>query len=226
MKEIINWIKKFSRKNWWIYIVFVFCLYFIFTTDSWNIVEILIIFTFHFLWDMFMMMMWDNYANNEKKKGSIYQILGLLVFCIISIYSLIFNWKINYIISQLMFWFTWLKVYFEDIFWKKYKIFSYKTSIILWLIILWNYYYFNLFNTFWEFLQMIWFISFSVFLIINNEKIKYFWSLVAIFLTTFAWWTEIYNSFLISNIKWIDISYTLLPLTVFISYLKNIKLYL
>jgi len=94
------------------------------------------------------------------------------------------------------------------------------------LSILLIYYNFNLINTFWELLQIIWFISFSTVLILNNEKIKYFWSLVSVFVITLAWSIEIYNSFLISNIKGVDISYTLLPLTVFVFYLKNFKKYL
>jgi len=173
--------------------------------------------------------MWDYYSNNDKRKWSIFQVLSVLVFTIIWIYALIFNWKLNYIISQLMFGFTWLKAFFEDIKWvKKYRIFNYKTSIIIiiWLSILLIYYNFNLINTFWELLQIIWFISFSTVLILNNEKIKYFWSLVSVFVITLAWSIEIYNSFLISNIKGVDISYTLLPLTVFVFYLKNFKKYL
>jgi len=60
-----------------------------------------------------MMMMWDYYSNNDKRKWSIFQVLSVLVFTIIWIYALIFNWKLNYIISQLMFGFTWLKAFLK-----------------------------------------------------------------------------------------------------------------
>lgn len=106
------------------------------------------------------------------------------------------------------------------------NIFEITIVFFLWLIILWFYFYFDFINSFGQFLQLIWFTIFASFLSINDEKIKYFWSLVGIFLIFLSSGLETYSSFLISNIKWIDISYTLLPLTVFVFYFKNIKKYL
>lgn len=222
---LLNEIKKFSRDNWWIYIIFLICISIIYYTNTWNIFEITIIFFLHFLWDIFMMMMWDYYAQNEKKKWWIYQIFSMLVFTIISIYAFIFNWKLNYIISQILFWLSSFKAYL-DIKNISQKILNYKTIFFVWIIILVIYFYFELINSFGQILQIIWFIFFAWFLSINDEKIKYFWSLFAIFLIFLSSGIETYNSFLISNIKWIDVSYTLLPLTVFVFYLRNIKKYI
>lgn len=225
MNLLLQEIKKFSRENRWIYIIFLISVSIIWYTNTGNIFEISVIFFLHFLWDIFMMMMWDYYAKNEKKKWWIYQIFSMIVFSIISIYALIFNWKLNYIISQILFWLSSLKAYL-DIKNNPQKILNYKTIFLVWLIILWVYFYFELINSFGQFLQIIGFILFAWFLTINDEKIKYFWSLVWIFLIFLSSGLETYNSFLISNIKGIDVSYTLLPLTVFVFYLKNLKSYL
>lgn len=226
MFHFLKEIKIFSQDNWWIYIIFIICISIIWYTNTGNIFEISIVFLLHFLWDICMMMMWNYYSNNEKKKWSISQILSFVIFTTIWIYAFIFNGKINYLISQIMFWFTSIKVYLEDIKWITYKIFNYKTSIIIWLLTLWLYYYFHLVSTFGQFLQIVWFISFSIALILNNEKYKYFWSLLSIFIIMFASGVETYSSFLQSNIVGVDISFTLLPLTVFVFYLKNLKKYL
>lgn len=226
MNILLKEVKNFSQDNWWIYIIFVICISLIWYTNTGNIFEITIVFFLHFLADICMMMMWSYYANGDKKNWSISQILSFVIFTIIWIYAFIFNGKINYLISQIMFWFTSIKVYLEDIKWITYKIFNYKTSIIIWLFTLGLYYYFHLISTFGQALQIVWFISFSTALILNNEKYKYFWSLLSIFIIMFASGIETYSSFLQSNIAGVDISFTLLPLTVFVFYLKNLKKYL
>lgn len=226
MNIFIKEIRNFSRDNWWLYIIFFICISLIWYTNTGNIFEISVVFFLHFLWDIFMMMMGEYYANWEKRKGSISQILSVIVFTFIGIYAFIFNGKINYLMSQVMFWFTSIKVYFEDMKWVSYKILNYKTSLIIWCLMMWMYWYFNLVHTFAQVLQIIGFIAFSTALILNNEKHKYFWSLMAIFIIMTSSGIETYSSFLQANIKGIDISFTLLPLTVFVFYMKNIKKYL
>lgn len=219
-------VKNFSKQNWWIYIMFVLCLSIIYKTNTWNILEISIVFLMHFVWDIFSMMMWDFYINNENKKWTIFQLLSGFIFIIVAIYAFIFNWKVNYLLSQILFWFAGAKSYFYDIKWKKYKFFNYKVSIILWIILTLFVVYTNIINGFGQILQMISFVIFSTFLVVENPKSKYFWLLLWAFLMAIASWIEVYNSFLLWNIKWMDISYTLLPFTVFVFYFKSVKKYL
>lgn len=223
MNLLLKEIKLFSKSNWWVYIIFLICISIIWKTNTWNIFEITIIFLLHFLWDLFVMMMSDFYKNKDKRKWSIYQIFSWIIFNIIWIYALIFNAKPNYFISNIMFWFTSLKLYFEDIKQKKYKIFNYKNSIILWIFIFIIFLYFGLLDYIWNFIQLLWFILFAIALILDNEKTKYFLSILALFLQVLWWWLNIYNSFLLANIVWVDVSFTLLPLTVFIFYLKSLS---
>lgn len=225
MSRFFQEIKKFSVENGRIYIIFLICISIIYYTNTGNIFEITIVFFLHFLGDIFMMMMWDYYAQNDKKKWWIYQILSMATFTIISIYAFIFNGKLNYLISQIVFWMSSFKAYF-DIKKSNQKIFNYKTILWVGILIIWGYMYFDIIHGFWAYLQIIGFILFAAFLSINDEKIKYFWSLVAIFFIFVSSGVETYNSFLIADVKGIDISFFLLPLTVFIFYFKNIKKYL
>jgi len=226
LKEFLTEIKNFIKQNWWILITFVVCIIVIYKTNTWNIYEIMTIFLFHFTWDIFAMMMWNYYFKWDTKRWSLFQILSLLVFFWISIYSLIFNWKVNYLASQLIFIFSWVKSYFYDIKKKNYKILSYKVSIFIWIVLFSTLIYTKLISNYLEILQMTWFIIFWVFLTIDKEKIRYFWLLTWLFFMFLASWLVVYESFLIWNIKWIDVSYTLLPFTVFIFYLKSISKYL
>lgn len=226
MNIFFSELKAFSKANWWVFIIFFICIWIIYKTNTWNIFEISIIFFLHFLWDLFVMMMWDYLKNAEKKKWAFYQILSSIIFNIIWFYAFIFNAKPNYLISNIMFFLVSLKHYFLDIKWKDIRFLNYKLSIIVWCFVLGVFYKLNFIANFWQLLQVLSFILFAIFLILDNQRVKYFWSLVSIWLMVLAWAWETYNSFLLSNVKWVDISYTLLPLTVFVFYLKNLKSYL
>ncbi|MDD5769947.1 MAG: hypothetical protein PHE25_03185 [Candidatus Gracilibacteria bacterium] len=223
MNLLLKEIKLFSKSNWWVYIIFLICISIIWKTNTGNIFEITIIFLLHFLGDLFVMMMSDFYKNKDKRKGSIYQIFSGIIFNIIGIYALIFNAKPNYFISNIMFGFTSLKLYFEDIKQKKYKIFNYKNSIILGIFIFIIFLYFGLLDYIGNFIQLLGFILFAIALILDNEKTKYFLSILALFLQVLGGGLNIYNSFLLANIVGVDVSFTLLPLTVFIFYLKSLS---
>lgn len=219
-------IKNFSRENWWVYLIFFICIWFIYKTGTGNVLEISIVFFFHFMGDIFMMMMGEYYKLWDKRKWSISQGLSVIMFTIIGIYAYFYNGKINYLVSQIMFGFSSIKVYIEDVLWKKIAFFSQTTSLILGLITFWIYWYFDIVHTWNAWMQIVWFFSFANALILTNEKHRYFWSLFSISIIALSSWVETYLSYLAGNIKWIDISFTLLPLTVFVFYFKNITSYL
>ena len=226
MNIFLKEIKDFSKKNWWIYIVFFISLTIIYKTESWNIIEILIVFLFHIFWDIFMMMMWDYYSKKELNKWTLSQIWGFFTFTSIWLYAWLNNWKWNYILPQAIFIWPALKWYFKIIKWKNYKFFDYKIVLFAWFIIAYIYYKLWILYNIWIFVQVFGFIVFPLGLILENEYKKYFLSLIWIWLITMWSWIILYKSFLLKNITWTDISYTLLPLTVFVFYIKNLKKYL
>jgi len=216
---LINELKKFSRDNWWVYMIFIICLFFIYRTNSWNIYEVSLVFVFHFLWDLCIMMMWDYYTKWKVKNGLYAQTGSFIIFSLIWIYSWLRFWKWSYLLPQFLFVWPIIKWFTQK------KWINYKFIIIVWIVVLWIYFSLWLIQNIWVLIQILWFIIFPVALSLNSEKIKYFLSLLWI-MCIFIWSSYfLYQWFLEKNIIWTDLSYTLLPLTVVVFYLKNIKKY-
>lgn len=223
MKEIVNELKDFLKLEWWVFIIFLICLVFIFLTKTWNIWEILIIFFFHCLADVFMMTMWKYYSSWDLRKWSIFQFFWNWIFVFIWLYSGFFNWNWNYTIAQLWFTFSALKNYFVNIKWKKVKFLNWKVLLAVMFIVSLNYFYFWFVTSIWVFIQFLWFVIFPLWLVIDHHKLKYFFSLFWVFILTIWTFIILYESYLRWNIFWVDISFALLPLTVFVSYVKRIR---
>jgi len=201
--------------------MFFICLFLIYKTDSWSLLEVSIVFAFHFLWDVFVMMMWDYYTKNENKKALKSQIWSFIIFGLIWIYTWITANKWSYLIPQLLFFWPIIKWFNPKFKWLDYKFLS-----LIWIIVFIFYYSIWLISNIWVFIQILWFILFPIALIIEKERIRYFLSLIWISFI-FIWSAFfLYNWFMEKNIIWTDLSYTLLPLTVVIFYLKNLKKYL
>lgn len=223
IKLLIEEIKIFSKNNWWIYIIFVLCLGIIYKTNTWNIFEISTIFIFHFLWDLFVMMMVYYFWIKENKKWLLFQILNFFVFFSLWIYAWLTGWKRHYLLPDLAFILPSIKEYFLLFRQKVLKFLNWKLSIFINIIIFFINYYIWMFSTLSNTIQIFWFSFFSIWLILISEKLKYFISMFWIFLITLWSFLSVYYSFLESDIKWIDISYALLPLTVLVFYIKNFK---
>ncbi len=174
-----------------------------------------LVFSIHFIWDIFMMIMWKYYILWENKKWNIFQISSTSIFALLWLYAWIFNWKWYYLQPQLIFIFAWIKWFISHKISDFYKNIIF---IILFIITLFIYFYFSLFIDLSSIIQIIWFLSLSTCLFIQNKNIIFFWIL---FITIWSF-LSIYVSFLNSNIKWIDISYFLLPLTILVFYVKSL----
>lgn len=216
-------IKIFSKNNWWIYIIFMLCLAIIYKTNTWNIFEVCIVFMFHFLWDLFVMLMAHYFSIRDNKNWLIFQILNFVIFFSIAIYASITSWKFHYLLYQMAFILPSIKGYFLLFKNKNIKILNWKFSVIVNILIIFVSYYLWLLKSFWLIMQIIWFSGFSIALILENEKNKYFLSLFWLFSMVIWSGFLVYTSFLSSSIKWVDVSYTLLPLTVFVFYTKSWK---
>ena len=164
--------------------------------------------------------MWDYYSKNENKKALRSQVWSFLIFAIIWIYAWITAWKRSYLLPQLLFVWPIVKGYFTKI-----KFIDYKFITVVWIIVLITYWQLWLIYNIWVLIQILWFIIFPISLVLEKDNIKYFWSLIWIFCIFLGSFVLLYNWFLEKNIIWTDLSYTLLPFTVFIFYLKNIKKY-
>jgi len=221
MNILIKELKTFSKQNWWIYIIFIICLFVIYITNSGSLIEVSLVFAFHFLWDIFVMMMWDYYVKWEDKNALKSQIGSFAIFWIIWIYAWLSAWKWSYLIPQLLFFWPIIKWFKKEIKW-----ININFMIFIWILVLIFYYSLLLITSYWVLIQILWFIIFPVSLILENEKIRYFWNLLWISFIFLGSASLLYNWFIEKNVIWTDLSYTLLPFTVLIFFIKNLKKYL
>lgn len=221
MNLFLKEIKTFSKQNWWIYIIFIICLFIIYKTGSWNLFEVSIIFFIHFLWDIYVMMMWNFHSKNENRKALLAQIWSFLIFWWIWIYAWLTAWKWSYLIPNLIFFWPIIKWFKPNLKWLN----SY-FMIVVWIFILILYYYLWLILNIAILIQILWFIIFPISLVLKSHKLKYFGSLLWIGFIFLGSTFLLYNWFIEKNINWIDLSFSLLPFTVFIYYIKLIKKYI
>lgn len=226
MNLLFKEVKKFSCDNWWIYIIFILSIFIIWYTNTWNLIEIVFIFFLHFLWDIFIMMSWDYYSKKDYDKGRIAHIFNFLTFLIIWFYSIFRFWEWQYILANILFAFPALKSYLLFKNNEKIKYLNIYIYLLLSFIILFLYIYFNLINSIYSFIQVIWFIIFAMALSLNRESIRYFLSITWTFLISLGSFIGLYFNFIAWNILWTTLSFALLSLTVFVFYLKNLKKYL
>ena len=231
---IIREFKNFLKNNWWIFIVLIVCLFFVWKTNYWNIYEVIILFIIQFTWDLCVMLMWDYYSKinwKDKKQDLKYekywlytQTISFIIFGFIWLYAWFHNWIWSYLLPQLLFIRPLIQWYLE-LFNINFKI-NWKFTLFVWILLFCLYYYFWLIENIWILIQVLWFILFPIALILNNEKKKYFLSLIWIFFIFLGSFILLIYWILNHNISWVDVSYTLLPFTVFVFYLKNLKKYI
>ena len=226
MNILIKEIKKFSKENWWVYIIFFIALTIIFITEKWNIFEVILVFVCHFLGDLLMMMMWHYYSVKDYKKGAISQAIWNIIFLIIGLYAIFSSGEWQYFLPTFAFIMWAVKTYFLQVKSKDIKFLNVQSVIFLNIIILIIYIYFNLFDTFYSVIQFVGFCIWATGLIIQESKKRYIFYVLGTFLIAVGSVIWVYYNFLDWNIKWTSISYFLLPLTVVVFYLKNIKKYL
>ena len=223
MNILLKEIKLFSKQNWWIYIIFIVCLFFIWLTWKWNIIEVILVFIAHFFWDILMMMMWSYYAEKKFNYWAISQALWNIIFLLIGIYAIYKSSEWQYFLPTIAFIMWAIKTYFLQVKKIDIKVLNVYSIIFVNIIIFITYLYLNLFWNIYSYIQFLGFAIWSTWLIMQNTKnryIYYVWWTALIALGSFIW---IYYNYLDWNILWTSISYFLLPLTVVIFYLKNIK---
>jgi hypothetical protein len=223
LKILLKELKIFAKSNWWIFIVFILCLILIYYTNSWNIIEVSIVFFLHFLGDLSVMIMVYYFSIKNNKYWAWFQIIQFFIFTILWLYAWFSAWKWHYLLPQIVFILPAIKSYFLEFKWKNISLLNAKTSIFLNIFIIFINYYLGLLSSINNIIQIFWFFFFSFALILIWEKEKYIYSLIWIFLITLGSFLSVYKSFLVSDIKWIDISYFLLPLTILVFYIKNFK---
>ena len=166
------------------------------------------------------MLMWDFYSKGENQKALYAQTFTFVIFGLIGLYTGLVHHNRNYMIPQLLFIWPILKWFF----W--WKFLDWKFVWVIGLIVIIFYYFVGFLTNLGAWIQVLGFVIFPVSLMFSNNKAKYFGSLIGIFCIFAGSLYFLIQWFLAWNVSGTDLSYTLLPASVFVFYLKNLKKYL
>jgi len=242
MNTFIEELKKFSKENWWIYLLFIFALVFVVYSWKWNILEIILLFLANFFANISIMAMQSNYTEKNNKIGAIFQVVATFIFIFLWVYGMIYLDRFQYIIWQIAYTISAIKAFSYYNFEKDLKFFNSYFLIILnsfFLIIFYKYFFsWDLLWFFWtnlsaknfsslsDLILWIWFSFSSTWFVILNDRKRYFTILSWTWLIVIWALIWVVSSYLLWAIDWIALWYFILTLTVWIFYLKLLKKYL
>ncbi len=242
MNTFIEELKKFSKENWWIYLLFIFALVFVIYSWKWNILEIILLFFANFVANIAIMAMQSNYTEKKNKIWAIFQVSATLIFIVLWVYWMIYLDRFQYIIWQVAYTISAIKAFSYYNFWKDLKFFNSYFLIfinIVFLIIFYKYFFsWNLvwiiswtdltaknFSSLSDLLLWIWFSFSSTWFVMLNDRKRYFTILSWTWLIVIWALVWVVSSYFLWAIDGIALWYFILTSTVWIFYLKLLKKY-
>lgn len=225
MNLILTELQKFSKANWWIFPIFLFALCFVYFTGSGNLVEIILIFLFNFIWNLFIMLMQANYSNKNNTVWALCHLGATATFTSVSLYGYFALEQSQYILWQICYILTTIKSVSYYKFNKDYKILNEKLLIVV------NIFVFAAFLKFmpyelYSILQGLGFSAVTIWLVSTSDKIRYYMSLLWVIWITSGSLIGVINSYWTWSIDGIALGYFILTLTVFVFYIKLLPSYL
>ena len=222
-------VKKFTKANWWVYIVYVFIMTIILIKTTDKIASVSIITTIHFIADMFIMMMISAYGRKEFKQGTYYQIVSLLLFISIKVYSGLSQDGWHYIAADPIFILAAIKNYYKDVKNRRIRQINFTTMLSLSLVLILASVVLSrvmpevdIFQSVPRSIQVLGIFLFAIALsVTESERLRFRtseWALLA--MVVGSGWETVYSLY-IGDIVAIALSYFLLPLTVLVYYLRD-----
>lgn len=201
----------------------------IFFTQQKNFLPVVIITSIHFIADIFIMMMFSAYSHSNYSQGTYYQIISLLLFLSLKIYTGLVGDGWHYLIADPIYILAAIKNYQIDVKKTDLRIINTVSMTFLSLLILLIVFIqtkrsteLNLINSSPKLVQTIGIFLFAIALSTTaNEKLRYEISLIALLTMVCGSLWETVSSWNNGKVVGLAISYTLLPLTVLIFYLKR-----
>jgi len=226
MNLLLKEFKKFSKENWWVYLLFFWALWVVAYTWNWNLIEIILLFIANFFANICVMAMQDSFSEKNPKIGTLYQVLGTWIFLILGIYGLIYLGQSQYILWQIAYILSAVKTYFYFNKNVDLKLINAKLLSLLNVVFFVIFYiYFANWNIAYL-IQAIWFWFSSTWFVVLDDKKRYFTILIWTWLIIIGSLLITYNSFKAWNLDWIALGYFILSGTVGIYFLKLLKKYL
>lgn len=228
IKNFIREVRNFSKANWWVYIIYVLLLVAILFIEKDKLASVFLITTLHFVADMFIMMMFGAYARGKNRQGTYYQVISMLVFMSLKIYTGLIDHSWHYLAADPVYILAAVKNYRVDVKKSDLPFVNYKSmtvfSIVIFGILLcfkfWGHVY--LLNAASQWIQTMGIFSFAVALsVTGNERLRSKIAIGALIAMVGGSAWETANTLVSGQIVGLALSYFLLPLTVLVFYLKS-----
>lgn len=220
--------QKFSYENWWVYLVLFSCLIIIYVTNSGSILEIVLVFLVYVFADLCIMNMVSLMEKNNYSLASIFQLLGNSIFTSLFLYHFLYSWQLQYLVGSVGFILGTIKNISTYHFSFPLKLINgftiFGTNIAIFVLT----YTFFLDINIQIFFQACGWIFFSSSLVPTHKynTLRYFSGFIGLVSMVIGSWIWLYIEFLQGSIYGVTLCYFLLPLSVFLVYIKTLRNYL
>ena len=228
VQNFIKEVKSFSRANWWVYIIYFMLLGVILLIEKDKLLSVFIITSLHFVADIFIMMMFSAYSQGENKQGTYYQVMSMLIFMSLKIYTGVIDNSWHYLAADPIYIFAAVKNYRIDVKKSDLKFVNYKTMSVLSLLIIAamllirEYADAGMLSTASQWIQTAGIFLFAIALsTTGNEHLRSELAIIALIAMVGGSAWETANLLINGKIVGLALSYFLLPLTVLVFYFRN-----
>lgn len=219
-------LKKFSKENWWVYLLLAIALIIVQQTWKWNMIEIILMFLWNFLGNLFIMVMQSEYTKKENTKWAIFHLLEFSTFMLIWLYWAIFLDMYQYLLWNILYWLAAINAFMNYVY-KKDLVIANEKLFVLYNIVLFIIYLSFLNPTISWTVQAVWFALVTTSLVSLNDRFRYWLSfiwIIAIIVWSILW--VYFSYFILEKLNGIDLWYLILTLTVFVYYCKLLPEYI
>ena len=234
-KQFMHEIKDFSNKYWWLYLIYLSFLILIFFIQKGNLPQVMITSSCHFIADIFIMMMFTAYSQQRFGPGSRFQVVSMLLFFCIKLYTGIAHSEWHYLSTDLIYALSAYKNYQMDVRNRVIRWINPLTLLCLSLVIICRILVpfemqtqKTIFQIFWVIIQTAGIFMFGIALsCTGKEKIRFLLSVISLFTMVLGSAVLFMTKLLYHNkdLSGLDISYTLLPITVLLFFLGRLRNY-
>lgn len=230
INHFITEVRRFSRQNWWVYIMYLLILCLIYYRQKHELVPVNLVVGIHFIGDIFIMMMLNAYVQKKYALGTYFQVVSMLLFLAIKVFTGLKGGGWHYLLADPLYILAALKNYYKDVKQKEIRIINLYSTTIVSIAIMSAFFLFtstasqSLANSLSKCIQTTGIFMFAIALsVTGNERTRYRLSVVAQTIMVLGSAYETLNTWNEGKVVGLAISYMLLPLTVLIFYLRNWK---
>lgn len=205
--------QKFSRENWWIYILLLFTLTIVVLTGKGNIIEIVGIFLLNLTGAMCNMLMMSSYKDWKYKEGSTFILIANTLCTCIALYAWLHDGDIQYLFWQMSFILAGTQTFVFYNYAYKIKCINVCSIALLNVIVLYCLVYIVWVGIF-ALIQSFGLAILTVGLVVKNDIKRYFLIMIGNSCTVIGSLLILLDNYREGNILWVTVAYTLLGLSI------------